>query len=293
MQVVLAKRTGFCFGVRRAVSFAQGSLKDNKAVYSLGSIIHNRQVVDELAKKGLRVIKDIKSVKHGTVVISSHGISPTVKKAIAKKGLKIIDTTCPFVLNAQRIAKTLGDDGYIVIIVGDVKHPEVKALVDFVSKRVCVVKDRKEARRLKLRDDEKISIIAQTTQSVTNFRDVVKEILKKHPRNIKIINTICRDVQERQDAAKKLAESVDIMLVVGGRDSANTRRLLDVCRSILNNSHLIETEKGLKARWFKNVSRVGITSGASTPAWIVKRVVDKIRSLERSYSSRSRDEIYT
>lgn len=283
MIVKLAKKIGFCFGVKRAIDMAEDALRKTRHVYSLGSIIHNRQVVDKLSREGLKPIKDIDKVKTGTIVVSSHGISPKIAERIREKGLKLIDTTCPFVLNAQRIAKSLSDSGYSVVIVGDKAHPEVRALVDFVSKRAFVVKDKKEARELKLKPDSRISVIAQTTQSTDNFLDVVKVILGKRPKELKVINTICKDVEERQEAARVLTEEVDTMLVVGGKNSANTKRLFDVCKKISGRVYLLETEDDLKRKSFKPSSAIGITSGASTPDWIVKRVVAKLRkSLERS-----------
>ena len=248
-----------------------------RGVYSLGSIIHNKQVVGKLAAKGLKVVSDVGSVKEGTVVISSHGISPKVAENLKRKGIRIVDTTCPFVLNAQETARSLSEVGYRVIIVGDVEHPEVKALIDFASGKAVVIKDKKEAGSLKLKDGEKISVISQTTQSMDNFLDVCGAILKKRPKEIRIFNTICRDAEERQEAARKLAKKVDVMLVVGGHNSANTRRLYEVCKKILSSSYLVETEADLCGSWFKGGLAIGITSGASTPDWIVKKVVNKIK----------------
>lgn len=277
MKIRLAKRIGFCFGVKRAVAMAEAALKDTNPVYSLGSIIHNRQVVSGLSKKGLRVVKDVGRIKEGAVIVSSHGISPKITKRILMRRLKLVDTTCPFVSNAQRIAKSLSGAGYNVIIVGDRRHPEVRALVDFVAKGAIVVKDEKEARRLKLKALEKVSIISQTTQSTNNFLNVARTIMDKKPKELKLINTICKDAEERQRDASNLAGEVDAMLVVGGRNSANTRRLFEVCKKVLKNSHLIETEDELGRGWFKQGYAVGITSGASTPDWLVRRVVNGIK----------------
>jgi len=281
MPIRLAKKTGFCFGVKRAVTMAEAALKDREPIYSLGSIIHNRQVVEGLSRRGLKVISDARLIKKGRLVIASHGISPKVAKAIAARGVNIIDATCPFVLNAQKIARRLSGEGYEVVIVGDAGHPEVKALVDFAPKRVYVVKDEKEARALKLKKGRKISVISQTTQSTENFLAVVGTILESKPKEIRIFNTICKDAEERQALAKELAGRVGLMLVVGGRDSANTRRLYEVCKKVLNNSHLIETEKDLRRSWLKPAGSVGITSGASTPEWLVKRVVHTIERLHK------------
>lgn len=272
MPIKLAKKVGFCFGVKRAIDMAEDVIRNQKRAYSLGSIIHNRQVVEALSGRGLKVIDDIYKVKAGCVIISSHGISPHKADEIRKRSLKLVDTTCPFVRNAQDMASSLGQAGYRVIIVGDANHPEVKALVDFAGKRVNVVKDIKGLKRLHLKPGEKIGILSQTTQAMDNFLPVVKAVIGLKPAELRAFNTICRDAEDRQNAAKDLAREVGLMLIVGGKASANTKRLLDVCRKILKNSYLIETYKDIKDTWFRGVGLVGITSGASTPEWIVKDV---------------------
>ena len=281
-RVRLAKKTGFCFGVRRAVAMAEGALKRSKGnISSFGSIIHNAQVVKELSKKGLKVVKDIKRVKPGgSLVISSHGLSPRIYEDIAKRGIEIIDATCPFVLNAQKIAKRLKRKGCRVVIVGEASHPEVRALVDFAP-GAAVIKDKLEAKSLGIKRSEDIGVISQTTQSPANFSDVVRVMARAKPKSLTVVNTICNDAEERQNLAKELAKEVDLMLVVGGRDSANTRRLFEVCRKILKDTHLVETDKDVKGRWLKAKDVVGITSGASTPDWVIKKIVDKLKSNER------------
>lgn len=276
MRVRLADRIGFCFGVKRAVRMAEEALGRHKKIYSLGYIIHNRQVVNDLSHKGLKVIKDASVVKDGAILISSHGISPKVASRIMKRGLRIIDTTCPFVMNAQKVARRLSEEGYSVIIVGDAAHPEVRALVDFVPTGAVVVRDARQAAALKLKKDARVSIISQTTQSTVNFTDAVRAILEKKPKELRVFNTICNDAEERQRLASNLAKKVGLMLIVGGRNSANTRRLFDVCKRVQKNSHLIETDGELKKVWFNKTRSVGIASGASTPDRLVKKVVNKI-----------------
>jgi 4-hydroxy-3-methylbut-2-enyl diphosphate reductase len=281
MSVRRAKKTGFCFGVKRAVGMAEAALLKKRPIYSLGSIIHNRQVVEGLSKKGLKVIKDINDIKKGVLVISSHGLSPKITSSIAKRGIDIIDTTCPFVLNAQKIAGRLSDAGYIVVIVGDAGHPEVKALVDFASNNVCVVRDKAQAGSLRFDGSDKVSVISQTTQSNSNFRDVVKVIARKMPKELRVYDTICNDAQTRQAHARALSRKVDMMLVVGGRASANTKRLLEVCADNCR-AYLVETEADIKDAWLKAGQAVGVTSGASTPDWIVDRVVEKVKKFQSS-----------
>ncbi|MFA6320461.1 MAG: 4-hydroxy-3-methylbut-2-enyl diphosphate reductase [Candidatus Omnitrophota bacterium] len=288
MSVKLAKKTGFCFGVKRAVRMAEEALSEKKPIYSLGSIIHNKQVVGRLSKKGLKVVENINNIKKGVLVISSHGLSPKKQSSIAKRGIDIIDTTCPFVLNAQRIARRLASEGYVVVIVGDARHPEVKALVDFAAKNVRVVKDKAQAKKLKLRRADKVSVISQTTQSKGNFSDVVKVIAAKKPKELAVFNTICEDAETRQEDARRLSAKVDLMIVVGGRNSANTKRLLDVSAANSPAAYLIETESEIKDDWLGSVKSIGITSGASTPDWIVEKVMKKINTkLHRAKSKKS------
>lgn len=272
MRLKLARKVGFCFGVRRAVEMAEEVLKKEDKAYSLGSIIHNKQVVEGLSRRGLKVINSIDEADSGVVVISSHGISPDMAGAISKRSLKLVDTTCPFVRNAQETAQSLGGEGYMVIIVGDVNHPEVRALYDFAGKKAHVVKDALGLKALKLKPNERIGVLSQTTQSMDNFLSVVKAIIDAKPKDLRVFNTICKDAEERQAAARDISRKVDLMLIVGGKNSANTKRLFEVCKKILRKSYLIETERDLRGKWFKDVSVAGITSGASTPDNIVRRV---------------------
>lgn len=288
MRLKLAKKVGFCFGVRRAVEMAEEVLKKEEKAYSLGSIIHNKQVVEGLSRRGLEVIKSIDEADSGVLVISSHGISPDVAGEISKRSLKLVDTTCPFVRNAQETARSLGRDGYIVIIVGDVDHPEVKALYDFAGKKAHVIKDTSGLKALKLKPNERIGVLSQTTQSMDNFLNVVKAIIDVKPKDLRVFNTICKDAQVRQAAARNISREVDLMLIVGGKSSANTKRLFEVCKRILRKSYLVETEGDLRSQWFKDVSVVGITSGASTPDNIVRRVAKVLKSFAKRAEKKGR-----
>lgn len=276
MSIRLTKRTGFCFGVKRAVEMAEEVLQTEGKAYSLGSIIHNAEVVKSLSRRGLKVIDKIDALTGGSVVISSHGISPHIADQIRKRSLKLADTTCPFVRNAQDMARSLARAGYKVIIVGDKNHPEVRALVDFADKKASVVKDVFGVKALRLKAGERVGILSQTTQSMDNFLSVVRAVIDRKPEELRIFNTICKDASERQAAARELAGSVDLMLIVGGRNSANTKRLYDVCKKVLGKSYLVQSPADLRDTWFKGTGSVGLTSGASTPEWIVKKVADKV-----------------
>jgi 4-hydroxy-3-methylbut-2-en-1-yl diphosphate reductase len=278
MRIKLAKKVGFCFGVRRAIDMAEEVLKKEKRAYSLGSIIHNKDVVESLSRRGLKVIRSIDEARRGVIIVLFHGISLDISDAILKRSLKLVDTTCPFVRNAQKMARSLNEEGYKIIIVGDVNHPEVKALFCFAGKKAHVVKDARGLKTLRLKPNERIGILSQTTQSMDNFLSVVKAVIDVKPKDLKVFNTICRDAEERQGAASEISGKVDLMLIVGGRNSANTKRLFEVCKEILRKSYLVETEDDLEYSWFKDVSVVGITSGASTPDNIVRRVAKALKS---------------
>ena len=278
MKVKLSKHRGFCFGVSRGVALAEKTLSSHKNinVYSIGPLIHNPQVVKQLAKKGLKVIENLKGIKKGIVIISCHGTSPVVLENIKKNRLKLVDATCPFVKRPQLIARSLEESGYLVIIVGDKKHSEVRSLLSFAKNKAIVVSSEEEASRLRIKN-KKIGIIAQTTQSEEIFNKIVSIILKNKGFEVRIFNTICDDAAKRQEKAKRLAKQVDVMLVIGGKASANTKRLAMVCKNACNNVYHIETSHQLKPKWCKYKSSVGITSGASTPDWVVDEVVKKIK----------------
>jgi len=279
MRAHLADRIGFCFGVKRAIAMAEEALKKRTSVCSLGPIIHNAQVVERLSGMGLRIVRDLSRVTGGTIVISSHGAPPALFREMRKRGLSVVDTTCPFVAQAQRIAGTMSRDGYRVVIVGERAHPEVKALAGFAAARAVVVKDAAEAFRVRGITGKKIAVISQTTQAIDRYLAVAQALVRRCPREIRIFNTICDDTARRQQAASVLARKVDAMVIIGGKNSANTNRLFEVCRR-LNTSHLVETEGDLSPRWFAASRSVGIASGASTPGWVIEKVVGRIKNLK-------------
>ncbi|PIP67797.1 MAG: 4-hydroxy-3-methylbut-2-enyl diphosphate reductase [Candidatus Omnitrophica bacterium CG22_combo_CG10-13_8_21_14_all_43_16] len=265
MKIKVARCAGFCFGVKRAINIVEGALrglKDGEKIYSLGALIHNPQVVEELFKKGLRVAARPEKIKSGTVIISSHGAPAEVLEEIKKKKVQLIDATCPFVKYAQNIVRKLKKDGYRIIIVGDSAHPEVRALNSIAGKS---------------KRSKKLGIISQTTQSKVNYIKEIQKILNKDFSEVKIFNTICSDTSKRQSATRGLLKDCDLMIVIGGKNSANTKRLWQICKESGVDSFHIETEPELKKGWFKGKSCIGITSGASTPDSMVKKIIERIR----------------
>lgn len=278
MKVILAKQAGFCFGVKRATQMAFEAAGKDQKTYTLGPIIHSPQVVNKLEEMGVKVLKNLDSMESGTIIIRSHGVaSGEISEAVQKK-LEIVDATCPFVKKAQEHVKRLSETGYCVVVVGDADHPEVQGIVSYGGDKVFVVGSGEEV--AKLPKMNKIGIVAQTTQSFENLKNVVSECLLRGG-EIRVFNTICDATAVRQEEAKQLAGQVDCMLVVGGFNSANTRRLSEVCAELQPRTHHIETASEIDPAWFEGVERVGVTAGASTPKWIIDEVMNKIEELNK------------
>ena len=277
VKVMVAQGTGWCFGVKRALRMAETALEQSRRpIYTLGELIHNPQVVGELRGRGLRVARKVSDVPKGTLVVRCHGVSPAVLEEAKAKGLEVVDATCPFVRKAQDIARLLSAQGYKVVILGDRGHPEVEAM-SAGMRGVSVVKNEAQARAV--RSTRKLGVVAQTTQSFDMFSRVVCLLVSK-AQELRAYNTICATTSSRQREALKLAGEVDVMVVVGGRNSANTARLYDICKSRVGRTHWVESAEELKRTWFRNAVHAGVTGGASTPDWLVRQVVDCIASME-------------
>jgi 4-hydroxy-3-methylbut-2-enyl diphosphate reductase len=273
MEVILAKQAGFCFGVKRATKMAFEAADRGGETFTLGPIIHSPQVVQRLEQMGVRVLKDLDSLQRGTIIIRSHGVtSEEIAEAVAKE-LEIVDATCPFVKKAQEHVQSLSAAGYDVVVVGDADHPEVQGIVSYAGGKVYVVASGEEAAALPRM--AKIGVVAQTTQSFENLESVVRECLGKAG-EIRVYHTICDATAVRQEAAKELARKVDCMIVIGGFNSANTKRLAEVCAELQPRTYHIETAQELDSSWFDNVNRVGVTAGASTPKWLIDEVMERI-----------------
>lgn len=279
MKVILAKQAGFCFGVKRATQMAFEAAGKDQKTYTLGPIIHSPQVVGKLEELGIHALDNLDGINNGTIIIRSHGVECKDIDEAHQKDLTIVDATCPFVKKAQDHVKSLSEAGYGVIVVGDADHPEVQGIVSYGGNKVYVVASGDEVK--KLPKMSRIGIVAQTTQSFENLRNVVSECLLRGG-EIRVFNTICDATAVRQEEAKELAGRVDCMLVIGGFNSANTRRLLEVCAEIQPLTHHIETAAEINPDWFSGVETVGVTAGASTPKWIIDEVMDKIEELNKS-----------
>lgn len=277
MKLYIAKSAGFCFGVKRAMDMAlKAAKKDPKQLYTLGPLIHNPQAVEFLRGLGVKAKDRIENIPKGTVIFRSHGVSLEDLKKAKGKGLHIIDATCPIVKKAQFFATYLHRQGYAVLIVGEAYHPEVEAIKSYLDEGV-VVDDARAVQ--KLGPWEKLGIIAQTTQSFNLFKEIVTASLER-AREVRIFNTICHATMTRQKEALEIAKKVDGMIVVGGYNSGNTRRLVVICKEIQSQTYHIETAEEINPKWLEKCEKIGLTAGASTPSWIIREVEEEIRRLK-------------
>ena len=273
MEVVLAEYLGFCYGVKRAIKIARENANGKSC--TLGPIIHNPQMVARLKNEGVDVVESLSDMKEGTIIIRSHGVGPKIYEEAKLKGLNVVDATCPHVKKAQLSAKKLVEEGYQVIIIGEKNHPEVKSIFEWSNNEAVILETEEEAKQLS--SCQKLGIVSQTTVSGERFKKIVEQLIDKS-NEIKILRTICTATDQRQAAAIELAERVDLMLVIGGKNSANTTRLAQLCKDKCQTYH-IETAEELSPEWLNQVEKIGITAGASTPDWIIWEVQKKCQMI--------------
>ncbi|MCI8564622.1 MAG: 4-hydroxy-3-methylbut-2-enyl diphosphate reductase [Lachnospiraceae bacterium] len=279
MEVTVAKSAGFCFGVKRAVDMVYEEAVKERKVYTLGPIIHNEQVVEEFAEKGVQVLESVEELEDGedaTVIIRSHGIAKKVFQQLEDKKVRIIDATCPFVKKIHRIVQEKKEEGYQIVIAGSAKHPEVVGICGWCGNQCQVVETLEEAQKCVLETGKKVCVVAQTTFNYKKFKDIVA-ILSKKSYDILVMNTICNATEERQTEAGTIARKSDAMIVIGGKHSSNTRKLYEICKNECLNTHFIQTLDDLDLKLFQSFRSVGITAGASTPNKIIKEVQSYVR----------------
>jgi len=264
VDILVARYAGYCYGVERALRITEEALEAAEGpVASLGPIIHNPSVVGHLEARGVKVVDSAGEVKDGTLIVRTHGVPPEVVEGARARDLNLVDATCPFVAVAQRKAAGLREAGYAVVILGERDHPEVAGLEGFAGEGAVVVED---AAGLPLAElhGKRVGVVVQTTQTRTNLAGVAAA-LAPVARELLVFNTICDATEKRQSAAGELAAEVDVVVVVGGRNSANTARLAQLCRAIEGRTHHIESAAELEPAWFAGARRIGVTAGASTP----------------------------
>lgn len=286
MEVKVAKTAGFCFGVQRAVDKVY-ELIDScpDRLFTLGPIIHNEEVVNDLEKKGVRVAseEELKTLPEGsTVVIRSHGVGKKVYDQLEECGLSYVDVTCPFVLKIHRIVEKESKAGSHIVIIGDPDHPEVVGICGWCIGPYTVIRTKQDALDFVPPEGKNVCIVSQTTFNYNKFKDLVEILRKKRYDNtvlniLNILNTICNATEERQREAKNIAGEVDTMLVIGGRHSSNTQKLFEICKEECGNTYYIQTPVDLDSEMFHHSSYVGITAGASTPKKIIEEVQEHVR----------------
>lgn len=280
LRIRLAKNIGFCSGVKRAIDIVEETLSKSKyKVYSLGAVIHNPEVIKQLKERNLCIVDSLDKIKKPSIIIlPSHGSPQQILNTAKKKKLTLIDVTCPYVSSVQKICNSLYRQGFKVVIIGDGRHPEIKALKD-IAGGAYIIQNLKDIKNNAF-SYKKIGIISQTTQAKDVFFKIVTGILKRNPmvKEVHIFNTICLDTVHRQEEVRNLAKIVDVLLVIGSLTSANTKRLFSIGRKINKRTYLVENKDTPLYKQLKNARDIGLISGASTPEWLVKDVVKNINS---------------
>jgi 4-hydroxy-3-methylbut-2-enyl diphosphate reductase len=281
MKVLLADEYGFCFGVERAVEMVEEALGEGDTVRSLGPLIHNEQEMQRLGRQGVATISDPVQIKRGeTAVIRAHGVTPTVQKELEEKASKVVDATCPFVTRVQKLAARAAEQNRHVVVVGSPDHPEMIGVQGYAPDHAFVIRDETEVDTLpRLRNP---LVVAQTTIKAKTFFDTAEAVKTKTDDEVQVVNTICSATRDRQDAARALAGMVDAFYIIGGRHSSNSRKLLAVCEEQCTKSFLIETEDEIDPHDLVGVENVGLTAGASTPDWLIQRIVRHLEVIGES-----------
>ena len=278
MKIELASSYGFCFGVKRAIEIAQKY--ENSA--TMGPLIHNEDEINRLKKDfNVGLYSQLSDVKpDDTVIIRTHGIPKNDLKELKKGVKKVINATCPFVTTPQNIVKNMSKEGYSILIFGDIEHPEVKGVKSYASDLddVHIILSPKDLKNIKFKNN-KIACVAQTTKKKETYLEIINELILKN-KEVRVFNTICDATFENQDAARDISRKADIMIVIGGKSSSNTKQLHSICLENCPNSYLIENEQELEKSWFKDKKFCGITAGASTPDWVIQKVCDKIKGFK-------------
>lgn len=283
MEIRRAKTAGFCFGVKRAVETVYKQLEkdggEDAGIYTFGPIIHNEEVVKDMEKKGVRVLRteeELKKLKKGTVIIRSHGVAERIYQEMEANELEIIDATCPFVKKIHNIVKKESTEGKHIVIIGNPDHPEVEGIRGWAGADVTVVQTPEDAGNFSAERGKKVCIVSQTTFNYNKFKELV-EILSKKSYDVSVLNTICNATKERQTEARSIAEEVDAMIVIGDKHSSNTQKLFEICQNACKDTYYIQTLDDLDLNQLGSVETVGITAGASTPNNIIEEVQNNVR----------------
>jgi 4-hydroxy-3-methylbut-2-enyl diphosphate reductase len=278
LQVNKAAGIGFCMGVRRAIDILERVAAERGGVETLGAVVHNQQVLRRLSEIGVTVVDSVEQIRGDVVVISSHGVSPETMEQIRSRNIGVVDTTCPFVKRAQVAARRLAESGFFTIVFGDADHPEVRGILGWAGGRGMATQNAFTGIDSPPR---RIGLLSQTTQIPAEFAGFARQLIDTalvKDSELRIIDTICHDIRRRQADTLRLAEESELVLVVGGKTSANSRHLVELCSGVAE-THLIETADEIQSSWLEGKSRIGVTSGASTDQQTIDEVVKKLESL--------------
>ncbi|MCX6074753.1 MAG: 4-hydroxy-3-methylbut-2-enyl diphosphate reductase [Campylobacterales bacterium] len=277
MKIELAESYGFCFGVKRAIKIAE----ENKNSTTYGPLIHNANEIERLKSDfNVALSENLESFKSGdTAVIRTHGIPKEELAILHERKVNVIDATCPYVTKPQQICEEMSGQGYDILIFGDELHPEIKGVKSYAMERAYVVNSADEVDALVLR--EKVAVVAQTTRRIEDYQRIIGKLMISH-KEVRVFNTICNATFENQDAVRKIAKEADVMIVIGGKNSSNTKQLYSIALDGCMNSYHIESDEDLKPEWFEKKNYCGISAGASTPDWIIQAVIERIKVLSNS-----------
>lgn len=279
MKINLAKSAGFCFGVKRAIDIAFKTIESGAKVYMLGDIVHNEDVIKRITQAGIKKIKKLSPDKNKALLLRAHGTGADIIKKASKLGYTIVDATCPMVKEIHKIAKTMEEKGYKIIIIGDKKHDEVHGIMGQLKTKVIIIDDIKNIPLRQIKQINRAAIVAQSTQNTEKVIKIVKA-LRPYISDLKFFNTICRPTRIKQEEIKKMPNANDIMIVIGSKTSANTKRLYEIAKSLNRRTFWIQAKKEIRPEWFRQVKNIGVTAGASTPDSTIVDIVNYIRQVE-------------
>lgn len=285
VEITISPNGGACFGVVRAIKLGQQAASkgssNSTSVYSFGAIVHNPKTIRELESQGVKTVEEASQVESGTVILRSHGVRQEIEKDFKSRGIQVVDATCPLVKKPQKIAASLGARGYFLVLVGDANHPEVKGVLSYFGKENYLVTYKLEELSKIPAGIEKVGVVAQTTIEVSVLNQII-EACQKRFREVAVYNTICDATSIRQEEAEALAKKADILVVVGGKNSSNTNKLVKICQRFQPDTYLIEELPELEPHWFKGKKKIGVTGGASTPQEYVDAVGERIAEIVSS-----------
>ena len=285
MEIIIGKTAGFCFGVANAVNKTEKFLNENKDICCLGELVHNKQVIQELEDKGLRTINNIKQAKQN-VIIRAHGEPIKTYQEAKELGINILDLTCPKVLKIHNIATEYSNNGYYIVLIGQKEHPETIGTISYCGKNSSIIQNKEEIKdvlnKVYNSDIKKVLVLSQTTYSIEKFNvivDLIKGELKGKNIELEIKNTICNATKLRQEETEKIAKVVELMIIIGGKNSSNTNKLYDISNKYCDNCILVETDKEIDLEYIKKIEKVGIMAGASTPQKSINSIVEKLQKI--------------